>query len=620
MSAIETKSAAAPAPATDTARKTSPRKGEQTVDFAQFLSARADALANAPPGGVRRATAGLGIEVSRETTRSASLDRVRSSEEERRERREREREFDRDPGGALGGVMSPVPTPSLTTRNEARPVDQNRTVRGARARSAEGASGNTASPDNRPMTAARVSEAGASGESVEAKAIPRPGASMPAVAAPPTDPRGASASGTDATQLAAVTGDPAAATASDAPSAAAERMISTPADLAAKDTTSTHVAMQVIEQIEAAIAPTDDGRPDANAAAGESRIQAIQADGTGDIASNAGPASESQPGAASATLRSVDPDGLAATNVGRAEGLANVEGRAHAGAAENAASTNLATHVIEQIEAAIASPGNGRPDATATTRVSPTAGIRSEGNGKVASKVASASGDKPSAVSALSELQATAPGRAAGEPARNVNPDGLTATIVGRAEGVVNLEGRLRAEPGLAPPQPGAAAAPLAAASTPAPASASATTATYTLPTPLSSPQWAKDFADIISVSIRDRVQEAEVRIEPRELGPITLRLSLDGDVASIAFSATHPETQTRLEGSLDRLRDVLAESGLQLGNATVDGGGAQGDRNPGANPRSPAVTRLVDAPDGGEPRGAPAAPPRGRSLIDTFA
>lgn len=114
-------------------------------------------------------------------------------------------------------------------------------------------------------------------------------------------------------------------------------------------------------------------------------------------------------------------------------------------------------------------------------------------------------------------------------------------------------------------------------------------------------------------------VGEARIRITPDHLGTIDLVLNIDGQRISADFQSAHADVRQALEGGLGRLRDQLAQHGLQLVQAQVgDGGDSR---------RSP---RRDDVPaPGGEAHdrsqaptvSAPVSTPARRArLLDTYA
>jgi flagellar hook-length control protein FliK len=63
---------------------------------------------------------------------------------------------------------------------------------------------------------------------------------------------------------------------------------------------------------------------------------------------------------------------------------------------------------------------------------------------------------------------------------------------------------------------------------------------------------------------------EATLRISPDGLGPVEIRLKLDGDRVELGFTATQQDTRQALQDALPKLREMLAQQGLQLGQADV--------------------------------------------------
>lgn len=83
---------------------------------------------------------------------------------------------------------------------------------------------------------------------------------------------------------------------------------------------------------------------------------------------------------------------------------------------------------------------------------------------------------------------------------------------------------------------------------------------------------------------VNQGVQDARVRVHPEHLGPIDIRLRLEGDTAQLTLTASHSVTREALEQALPRLREQLGETGVQLTQANV-GEQRNGDRRNGATP-----------------------------------
>jgi flagellar hook-length control protein FliK len=108
---------------------------------------------------------------------------------------------------------------------------------------------------------------------------------------------------------------------------------------------------------------------------------------------------------------------------------------------------------------------------------------------------------------------------------------------------------------------------PNALATTPA-AQVAATQATIS--TPLNQPQWADDFSQKVTWIATQRSQSAELHLNPAQLGPLEVSLKLNGDQATLQFTSAHAAVREAIEQSIPRLRDMLADSGISLGNTTV--------------------------------------------------
>jgi len=93
---------------------------------------------------------------------------------------------------------------------------------------------------------------------------------------------------------------------------------------------------------------------------------------------------------------------------------------------------------------------------------------------------------------------------------------------------------------------------------------------TMTLATPMTQTGWGQAVAERVVWMTNAKIQEAEIQLNPRELGPIGIKVKIQNEQASVSFVVQHSATREALEQALPRLRDMLAESGLQLGESDV--------------------------------------------------
>ncbi len=92
----------------------------------------------------------------------------------------------------------------------------------------------------------------------------------------------------------------------------------------------------------------------------------------------------------------------------------------------------------------------------------------------------------------------------------------------------------------------------------------------YALETPFQQAGWGDTLNKRISMMVRGEVQKAELHLNPKELGPVEVKIKLSHDQASISFSAQHGVVREAIESALPRLREMLTESGLTLAGADV--------------------------------------------------
>ncbi|MFG6461828.1 flagellar hook-length control protein FliK [Roseateles sp. DXS20W] len=182
-------------------------------------------------------------------------------------------------------------------------------------------------------------------------------------------------------------------------------------------------------------------------------------------------------------------------------------------------------------------------------------------------------------------------------------------------------------EPAPATPAPASPSfAAVLAQALPAPAAtanAAPATAYAGVQAPLHSQAFAPELGARVSLLAVDGVQQAQLQLNPADMGPVSVQITVDGNQAQVSFHAVQAETRQALEQSLPDLAAALQGQGL-----TLAGGGVfqQAPRD--------AEQRGEPADDGGTARGSragggridatatPATPPARRSvgLLDTFA
>jgi len=122
--------------------------------------------------------------------------------------------------------------------------------------------------------------------------------------------------------------------------------------------------------------------------------------------------------------------------------------------------------------------------------------------------------------------------------------------------------------------------ATLAAASAPpganAPELAKLAAPATTLYSRVGTPAWDQQLGQKVIFMAAGGEQSATMELNPPDLGPLQVVLSVNKDQATAAFTSAAPEVRQALEAALPRLREMMGEAGITLGNATISSGAGQ--------------------------------------------
>lgn len=104
---------------------------------------------------------------------------------------------------------------------------------------------------------------------------------------------------------------------------------------------------------------------------------------------------------------------------------------------------------------------------------------------------------------------------------------------------------------------------------------------------------WHEKFAEQLQGLKYLQLKDAEIRLDPPELGALKIQLSLQPDgVSQVHIQAAVAETRQLIEQSLPRLRELFQQQGLALAQANVSSGG-QG-QNQSQSQQQPAPERSA--------------------------
>ena len=138
---------------------------------------------------------------------------------------------------------------------------------------------------------------------------------------------------------------------------------------------------------------------------------------------------------------------------------------------------------------------------------------------------------------------------------------------------------------------------------------------------PLGSHAWPEEFTQKINWVSTQQNQVAELHLNPPELGPMSVVLTVTDNQASAVFSSAHSAVREAIENALPKLRESFAENGIMLGNATVNDQSPR-ESNAGnfmqqrANNRTQTEEPVQDVASAA----VPVATRRHNGMVDTFA
>jgi flagellar hook-length control protein FliK len=88
--------------------------------------------------------------------------------------------------------------------------------------------------------------------------------------------------------------------------------------------------------------------------------------------------------------------------------------------------------------------------------------------------------------------------------------------------------------------------------------------------TPAHAPEFREALAVQVSVLAKDGVQRAELRLNPAEMGPISVQIALQGTQAQVDFGAESFATRQIIEAGLPELAAALRDAGFTLAGGGV--------------------------------------------------
>ena len=143
----------------------------------------------------------------------------------------------------------------------------------------------------------------------------------------------------------------------------------------------------------------------------------------------------------------------------------------------------------------------------------------------------------------------------------------------------------------------------------------------FSIPASTGQKAWAEEIGNRVMWMLGRAESRAELILTPPLLGKVEVSIHLNGDQSTAQFLASSQSAREALEQAMPRLRELLAQAGISLGEASVNTS-AEGRAQDGENTHRTGM-RAPDAHDGNGDATVATAPNWSRldtGLVNTFA
>ena len=85
------------------------------------------------------------------------------------------------------------------------------------------------------------------------------------------------------------------------------------------------------------------------------------------------------------------------------------------------------------------------------------------------------------------------------------------------------------------------------------------------IPANIQTPNWSQQMTQQVSYMVKGGFQQAEIKLNPENLGPMEIKLSIKDDKASLTFVTQHVQVRDAIDTSMPRLKEMLEQQGINL-------------------------------------------------------
>jgi hypothetical protein len=118
---------------------------------------------------------------------------------------------------------------------------------------------------------------------------------------------------------------------------------------------------------------------------------------------------------------------------------------------------------------------------------------------------------------------------------------------------------------------------------------------------PLTHPAWNQEMGERIVWMNNQGISSAEIKMNPQNMGPITVRIDMNQDQATIAFTAQNSDVRTALEASIPKLREMLNSQNVNLADVNVSQQSSTSTNSDSNRSQQQAAQMAADASANGQ-------------------
>ncbi len=108
--------------------------------------------------------------------------------------------------------------------------------------------------------------------------------------------------------------------------------------------------------------------------------------------------------------------------------------------------------------------------------------------------------------------------------------------------------------------------------------------AVLSVPQQVGAENWGTGLGDKVVWMVGNQTRGAEIHLNPPALGPMEIRISVSDGQANLSFMAHHASVREAIEAATPRLREMLGDSGINMGSVSVNVGSFAQQQQQAAN------------------------------------